>query len=271
MRANATLLLALTLLAASLVSFVSLAVTDRHTWKNTLGLILAIFPVPLFTLPDLDAPERTRRAVCTNNLTQIGMACLFYAKDHDGSFPAEPELVVGDHLDDVQAFVCPSRLEQLKETRGGADLRGLPEARSYIYVSGLRKGDPADYCLAFDEEWNHYGLRVNVLRVDGRVEAVLDPLGAQTAGAEGALHAELRAQAEALEAQGRSTKMVRPKWSRYPDAPEGFSTPLTVRPNRLIALVMAGLCAIAVGTELAVAYLRRRRTSASSGEPSAPL
>ncbi len=250
-------LLALTLLAAGLVSFVTLAVTRRHGWPNTLGLVLAIFPVPIFTVPDLGATEETRQSVCANNLKQVGSACLLYAKDHEGSFPAEPALLLGEHLEDGQPFVCPSRLEQLKAIRGGADLRSLPEARSYVYVAGLRRDDPAEYVLAFDEEWNHYGTRVNVLRVDGSA-------GAKTKA--GALQADLDGQAAALKTKGREMKVVRPAWSRHPDAPEGYFTPWTVRPLLLTFLVMAAVCALAVAVELVVAYLYRRRAGSAEGQ-----
>lgn len=243
-------LMALTLLATGLVSFVTLVVTNRHGWANTLGLVLAIFPVPIFTIPNRGAAEETRQSVCANNLKQVGSACLLYAKDHEGSFPAEPALLLGEYLEDAQPFVCPSRLEQLKEIRGGADLRSLPEARSYCYVAGLRKGDPAGYILAFDEEWNHYSIRVNVLRVDGSV-------GAKTKA--GALLADLDGQAAALKAKGREMKVVRPAWSRHPDAPEGYFTPWTARPYLLTFLVMAAVCALAVAVELVVSYLRGRR------------
>ncbi len=244
------ILLAVTLLAAGLVSFVTLAVTRRHGWPNTLGLVLAIFPVPIFTIPDLGAAEETRQSVCANNLKQVGSACLLYAKDHGGSFPAEPALLLGDFLVDGQPFVCPSRLEQLKEIRGGADLRSLPEAHSYVYAAGLGKDDPAEYVLAFDEEWNHYGIRVNVLHVDGRVVAQTDA---------GALRADLDAQAAALKAKGREMKVVRPAWSRHPDAPEGYFTPWAMRLRLLTFLVMGAVCALAVAVELVVARLRRRR------------
>jgi hypothetical protein len=250
-------LVSITLLAAGIVSFVSLAVTRRHTWKNTLGLVFAVFPLPILTIPGLGAPERVHRTECEGKLDQIGSRCRAYAKDHEGVFPPELDSLIGEYLPDEWFFVCSSRLTQLKKVRAGAYLRGTPEARSYVYVSGLRADDPGEYVLAFDEEWNHYGIRVHVLRVGaGRVDSEAD---ADT------LHAQLDAQAKALAAEGREMKIVRPAWSRHPERPEGYSTPLVVRPYLLTGLVMAAVVATAFAVE-GLVYLVRKRRERPAGE-----
>jgi len=155
------------------------------------------------------ARERARRAKCTGNLKQIAYACLLYSGDNAEAFPPDLGALVGEYVTHGDIFLCPSSGRH----RAGACPPGGPldDANlSYCYVSGLKASDADDFILAFDEEWNHDREGLVVAYVGGRVGWAND---IET------FHAKLDKQQAALEAEGRSMKIVRPSWSRWPEPP----------------------------------------------------
>jgi prepilin-type processing-associated H-X9-DG protein len=110
------------------------------------------------------APSRT---VDASKLKQIGLACLIYAGDYSGEYPAD--------------------LAQLREYFGGGwnpdvfladQSRTLPGPMDevmrwtdFVYVGGATSSAPADRILAFQPPGQHpHDAGANVLFVDGRVQ-----------------------------------------------------------------------------------------------------
>jgi len=87
-------------------------------------------------LPGLcGAREPANRIRCANNLRQIALAAMMYARDHGGAFPATMQELVATEELGASVFECPSD-RQLPETRAHTSLKlGL----SYFYVgNGVR-------------------------------------------------------------------------------------------------------------------------------------
>lgn len=232
---------------------------DRRTcafWA--VGALLVIGLIAFLLLPKVFSPrESAVRTSCASNLKQIGYACRLCADDHKGAYPSQVAMLFPGYVRDGRVYVCPTvwragRIEACKTPENRLILRGQI---CYCYVSGLRADDNPEFILAFDEEWNHKnepGYRrdgLNVLYVTGDVRWERDFK---------AIHERLAKQAEELKEQGRSTRIIRPAWSRWPERPEYPVIPLRERPL-VIALVAAGGIALAALTALLVIRRRRRR------------
>jgi len=194
--------------------------------------------------PCTPAGERARRACCASYLKQIAYGCILYSGDNAEAFPADLGALVGEYVSDARLFVCPSSGRSFEEdTPPSAPVSD--ENLSYCYVSGLRSSDPKRYILAFDEEWNHpkmsergrdYEQGVNIAHLDGSVHWTSDLA---------ALHEMLAKQAEEVEASGRSMKILRPSWSRWPEPPPelpgrmGWSWPFWLIVASVALLVIA--------------------------------
>lgn len=244
---------------ASLASYVALRAAGRHTRRNTLGLLVGfgfLLGFVLLTLPwPHAARERARRTKCTSNLKQIGYACQLYAEENAGAFPPDLGALHPEIVSDSELYACPSAWLAGRIPDSRSD-EFLPEAVCYAYVSGLRAMDDGDIVLAFDEEWNHGGDGMNVAQIGGRVEWVRDV---------DALHARLDEQKAALAAKGRSMKIIRPPWSRWPDPPEYPVRPWHERPVVMILMIAGGLVIAALVVGLTVRARRRAATAASAG------
>ena len=157
--------------------------------------------------PLTDAHERAMRIKCMIFLKQFGIALAMYADDFNEVFPPDLRFLYDRYITDTELFACPSGEATKALHASVADVfknrpADVPAKNvSYCYVAGLKMTDPADYVLAFDEEGNHRGAGVNVLYV-GQDLIWLTDLGA--------VRAQLKKQEEALKAQGREMKIIRP-------------------------------------------------------------
>jgi prepilin-type processing-associated H-X9-DG protein len=125
-------------------------------------------------LPALrNAREAAKRAKCASDERQMGEACLLYANDHAGKYPAN----VADLLDqalDPHIFLCPASNTTLPAnyaTMARADLaRWLTDHGDYVYCgAGLTTGaDPAQIVVYEKPEDHKTGM--NILFADSHVE-----------------------------------------------------------------------------------------------------
>jgi hypothetical protein len=94
-------------------------------------------------------------AACSVNLQQLALALQMYAMDKGGAYPRRLEDLRGtDYIADPSILSCP---------RIGTGV-------GYVYVSGVRAGDPDHWIVAYDLPSSHEGGKLNVARVSGAVE-----------------------------------------------------------------------------------------------------
>ena len=201
---------------------------------------------------------------CTSSVKQIGYGCHLYAADHGGEFPPSLGHLYPDFISGGVLFICPSaRRATAVEKDPDSYLHDYTPAMfgdthtDYVYVSGLKAGDPNDYVLAFDDEWNHvdkWGTRrhkhgVNVLYVGNNVEWKHDIK---------ALHEQLAKQEKELAAKGRKMKLLRPAWSSWPEPPPELAG-WPWRLSHRVAVVVGAFAAVAVALALVVRTVRRGR------------
>ena len=126
------------------------------------------------------AREKARRANCSGNLKQIGVALLMYSGDFSGLFPTDGGttplfaddndsfqlLNTASYLKDSKVYGCPSTSD-IGETAADTD---------YDYMGqGLRddNSSASETSLVWDKDSNHGGADeewINGLFVDGHVE-----------------------------------------------------------------------------------------------------
>lgn len=233
-----------------MMSYIVVRRLGYHSWKNTAGLALAavwILGMVVLATPQYGAVEQPRRSRCLSNLKQLGLACHFYERDSEGSFPPSLGALFHKYASDPELFLCPTVAGHLRHARlpeGGIGDEGL----AYCYVAGVRSTDPAEYILAFDEEWNHEGDGVNVLYADCRPKWSRDVEG---------LHKKLRGQLRELGQDGREARILRPLWSKYPDRP--VYPPRPWYKGWPVWLVLVCVTVLAAGG--ALLYLRARKRS----------
>jgi prepilin-type processing-associated H-X9-DG protein len=103
------------------------------------------------------ARDQARRVASMSNLKQIGLACIMYADDNNGSFPAD--------LQGLQKYLGSP--EVLESPRKPKDFTGP----SYIYVPGQTRDTDMHNVLVYENpEFSKD--RVNALFPDGHVEAM---------------------------------------------------------------------------------------------------
>ena len=114
------------------------------------------------------ARQQAFRITSATNLKQIGMGCMIYAGDHDGTFPPSLEVLVQEDI--LEADMLISSLRE----------KGI-DGPGYLYIASQTEANDPRNVLAYD---NPAGLQandgVNVLYVDGHVQFVpLDELDAE--------------------------------------------------------------------------------------------
>ncbi|MCD6220961.1 DUF1559 domain-containing protein [bacterium] len=143
--------------------------------------IIAILAAML--LPALaKAREQARRAICTSNLKQIGLAVHMYANDYEEYFPADnsdvtaskaiqclslllpPEFDSGaasgsvvhtGYMESSDAFICPSDLTHKTTTADAVEAYdGLEGYCSYAYAFSLNEQSDNDSVVAVDKSWS---------------------------------------------------------------------------------------------------------------------
>ncbi|MHC4504718.1 MAG: DUF1559 family PulG-like putative transporter, partial [Planctomycetota bacterium] len=217
-----------------------------------LGVVVAF--LFLLVVPAHGGRERARRTRCASNLKQIGYGCHLYSGDFDEQFPADLSALYPDYVSDTKVFVCPSGFGGKGAYIDPPADRFSEEHVSYCYVSGLTAEDKAYYILAFDEERNHEGIGVNVLYVAGSIQWHRLK----------SFRAELEKQLAEFEANGRTLRVIRPPWSRYPDRPGRELRMLWKREPATAALLLSAGLLLALDAGLFVVWLvaRRRRKAA---------
>lgn len=152
------------------------------------------------------ARESARRAVCMNNLKQLGMAAGMRAMDYgfhpsglyrantimDGSGAYVGIGVFHSHLKSPDTYGCPSSSHAPPDRVRAALESGGPAASAYIYRPEMDPGTPAagataflmDYNLADGNRLNHRGTFVNILFSDGHVAGAPDSAGRLTVAVE---------------------------------------------------------------------------------------
>lgn len=135
------------------------------------GIVLGVLAAALaaLLLPTVAARLRASatRTQCSDSLRGIGLALAAYAADNGGSHPPDLSSLYPKHVGNATLYSCPAAPSKWKDLVEG---RRLDRATvSYIYVSGLREGDPPDCVLAFDRPGNHGGAGLNVMFSGARV------------------------------------------------------------------------------------------------------
>lgn len=103
--------------------------------------------------------EKMGKAMCANNLRQIGLTLYIYAKEHNGNFPPALKTLYDEHyLADRRIMDCPA-----------SDATGTPESPDYMYTAGLSVRDPSLAPIARDKATNHPKGGGNALHVNGEV------------------------------------------------------------------------------------------------------
>lgn len=132
-------------------------------------VVLAAIAFPVIST----AKERARRAVCMNNLRQIGLAILMYAADNGQRTPPQPEGPGRGHHSDKPCFLDCT---QLARDRFGIDycvadvlMPYVPDRGIFVCPSEARQNfDPQNNCL----NWTYVYCAPDVDVTRGRLRAV---------------------------------------------------------------------------------------------------
>ena len=124
--------------------------------------------VPLFVLPVLDrSREKTRERICSDNVRQIGEACLTYAAGNDGYPPENLDPlrpIMGLSSNGLPlAFLCPASKDH-----------STPSYEIETAAAITVFGKPAHVVLVREKEAHHHGRRA-VWYADGTFEWVGGP------------------------------------------------------------------------------------------------
>lgn len=102
------------------------------------------------------AREVAKRAVSATNLRGIGLACLIYARDNQGKFPASVDMLLKEGL-----------LTQ-KQIHSPRDSDADENSVSYVYLAGQTQSAAPQNVLAYEQVFGNEG--TSVLFVDGHVQ-----------------------------------------------------------------------------------------------------
>jgi len=117
------------------------------------------------------AREPANRIKCANNLRQIALAAMMYARDHGGAFPATVQELVATEELGASVFECPSD-GQSPQTRAHT---GLKMGLSYFYVGNGVKPDvdrPDTAVIVYEPLSNHSNDGMEI-----HLEAIADHAG----------------------------------------------------------------------------------------------
>ncbi len=127
--------------------------------RKTCGVITVLAAIVVILVGACSSSRETaRRARCTSNLKQLGLALHMYSLDHNGALPESlGALLAPDYPSGSEALECP-----------GHRIAGTGPA-SYIYVRGLPGEETQPSIIAYDASPDHHGGGRNVLFADGHV------------------------------------------------------------------------------------------------------
>jgi prepilin-type N-terminal cleavage/methylation domain-containing protein len=166
---------------------------ESFTLIELLVVIAVIAVLAALLLPLLGrARESGRGTACLSNLHQIGLALQLYVGDNNNRLPfmrdrsltttnelPSPDIVLSNHLGNVNVMKCPSDRQQLFESTGSSYswnnlLNG--EDADHLTVMGLNF-DPHQIPLMFDKEKFHIARgekkAQNFLYADGHIKNLL--------------------------------------------------------------------------------------------------
>lgn len=118
------------------------------------------------------------RTRCASNLKQIGLACIMYASDNDGLYPANL-LQILDYVGDAEVFACPASGREPPELiYGQRDIE-----HDYTYLPGCTDDTPdaGKRPIVYEHAGNHRDYH-NVLFADGHVQFFHGPTWRDDAG-----------------------------------------------------------------------------------------
>jgi hypothetical protein len=171
----------------------------------TIAVLLVIamgFLAPIVASPRREGSLRPGQQ-CKQNLLRIGLACFIYADDNSGSFPPDLAALYPACVDNAKVFSCPTNPSKYREFAQTG--RFTRESTSYVYVSGLKRGDPGDCVLAFDRPENHQGHQGrNVVFADTHIVWINKP----PAGGPDEFKALLEKTREAVKKRGGEIRLV---------------------------------------------------------------
>lgn len=147
-------------------------------WGRILGILGLSFVFVLLCEIFLPAPSRlpqAKQSMCRTNQGHIVGACLEYAKDHDGHFPATLEeaeeiIVAHDPFFPSDDFTCPALggvRAMSSSTRPALGKLAAGGLSSYVYLGkGMTTAVAGTTIILYEPLTNHYGRGMNVTYAD---------------------------------------------------------------------------------------------------------